>query len=52
MDKQWSVYFDRYGNPESPFGRVNPHIALSVVEKYVEWDEISVRKLGIITCFS
>ena len=33
MDKQWSDFFSKYGNPESPFARVNPHTALIVVEK-------------------
>ncbi|CAF2010976.1 unnamed protein product [Rotaria magnacalcarata] len=36
MDKQWSVYFEQYGDPDSPFGRVNPHTALTVVEKLRE----------------
>ncbi|CAF1135707.1 unnamed protein product [Rotaria sordida] len=36
MDKQWSVYFDQYGDPNSPFGRVNPHTALTVTEKLRE----------------
>ncbi|CAF1000925.1 unnamed protein product [Rotaria sordida] len=36
MDKQWSVYFDQYGDPNSPFGRVNPHTALTVIEKLRE----------------
>ncbi|CAF3446362.1 unnamed protein product [Rotaria sp. Silwood1] len=36
MDKQWSVYFEQYGNPNSPFGRVNPHTALTVIEKLRE----------------
>ncbi|CAF3177319.1 unnamed protein product [Rotaria socialis] len=36
MDKQWSVYFERYGDPDSPFGRVNPHTVLTVVEKLRE----------------
>ncbi|CAF2647248.1 unnamed protein product [Rotaria sp. Silwood2] len=36
MDKQWSLYFEQYGKPDSPFGRVNPHTALIVVEKLRE----------------
>ncbi|CAF0753822.1 unnamed protein product [Adineta ricciae] len=33
MDKRWSVFFDNYGNPDSPFARVAPRTALIVVEK-------------------
>jgi len=29
-------FFDQYGNPKSPFDRVNPHTALVVVEKLRE----------------
>ncbi|CAF3809641.1 unnamed protein product, partial [Adineta steineri] len=36
MDKQWSVFFDQYGDPNSPFARVHPHTALIVVEKLRE----------------
>jgi len=36
MDKQWSVFFEKHGDPDSPFARVNPHTALTVVEKYVK----------------
>jgi hypothetical protein len=33
MDKQWSTFFEKYGDPTSPFARVNPHTALIVIEK-------------------
>jgi hypothetical protein len=33
MDKQWAVFFEKYGDPESPFARVNPNTALIVIEK-------------------
>lgn len=36
MDRQWSTFFEKFGDPESPFARVNPHIALIVVEKWAE----------------
>lgn len=36
MEKKWSVFIEQYGKRESPFARVNPHIALAVVEKYVD----------------
>jgi len=36
MDKQWSVFFAKHDDPDSPFARVNPHTALTVVEKYVK----------------
>ncbi|UJR27102.1 hypothetical protein I4U23_008402 [Adineta vaga] len=36
MDRQWTDFIDNYGNPESPYARVNPHTALTVVEKLRE----------------
>jgi len=33
MDKKWLVFLDKYGDPNSPFARVNPHTALIVIEK-------------------
>jgi len=31
-----SFFFDKYGDPNSPFARVNPHTALIVIEKLRE----------------
>jgi len=31
--QQWQIFFDHYGDPNSPYARVNPNTALVVVEK-------------------
>ena len=36
MDRQWSTFFEYFNKDESPYGRVNPHHALIVVEKLRE----------------
>jgi hypothetical protein len=33
MEKKWPVFIEHYGDPDSPFARVNPNTALIVVEK-------------------
>jgi hypothetical protein len=47
MDKQWAAFFEKHGDPNSPFARVNPHTALVLVEKYVICVEIIIRKNSI-----
>ena len=47
MDKQWSVYISKFGDPDSPFGRVNPQTALTVVEKFVD-----LKSMMLIICLN